>query len=123
MFRIYYFIKRVIAYLPLLWKDQDWDSVYLLDMMKFKLSRMRKLHERAISNRGWWGENSPKAIKQMRTCEILLERMGEQAYGRMAELHSRVDIVSYMQYCDYMYKQDAELFCKIFKKYHENWWD
>lgn len=34
-------IKRIWDYLPLLWEDRDWDHVYLLHMMRFKIRRMR----------------------------------------------------------------------------------
>lgn len=34
-------IKHVLAWVPLLWKDFDWDYGYLLLVLHFKLSRMR----------------------------------------------------------------------------------
>lgn len=33
-------IKHVVAWLPLLWKDRDWDYGFLLEILKFKLQRM-----------------------------------------------------------------------------------
>lgn len=45
LFRIY--IKRPISkiikifnYIPILWKDEDWDYSYLLDLVDYKLKRM-----------------------------------------------------------------------------------
>lgn len=34
-------ILKICAYLPVLWRDEDWDFSYLLDLIKFKLNRMR----------------------------------------------------------------------------------
>lgn len=44
MYRIKRFfgkIKKIFEYMPLLWRDEDWDYGYLLDLIKFKLIRMR----------------------------------------------------------------------------------
>lgn len=35
-------IKHICSYLPLLWKDEDQDSSYLLELMIFKLNKMAK---------------------------------------------------------------------------------
>lgn len=35
-------IARIIAWLPLLWKDRDWDFGFLEQIMIFKLERMQK---------------------------------------------------------------------------------
>jgi len=37
---LYYRMKRIIAWLPVLWKDQDWDYDFLIRIIKFKLNRM-----------------------------------------------------------------------------------
>lgn len=34
-------ILKICAYLPVLWRDEDWDYSYLLDLMKFKLNRIK----------------------------------------------------------------------------------
>jgi hypothetical protein len=39
------FIGKMPAYLKLLWRDEDWDYSFLLDMMRLKLTRMKKEHE------------------------------------------------------------------------------
>ena len=39
-------ILKICAYIPVLWKDEDWDYSYLLDLIKFKLNRMRdRIHK------------------------------------------------------------------------------
>lgn len=35
-------IIKIIEYIPILWRDEDWDYEYLLDLIVFKLKRMQK---------------------------------------------------------------------------------
>lgn len=39
------FVVRLIKWVPVLYKDEDWDYRYLLDIIDFKLQRMRKVIE------------------------------------------------------------------------------
>lgn len=39
-------IHRLIAWIPVLWKDEDWDPAYLFEVLRFKISRMRREIER-----------------------------------------------------------------------------
>lgn len=38
------FVTRLIAWLPILWKDRDWDHAFLIDLIQFKVGRMRAHH-------------------------------------------------------------------------------
>jgi len=35
-------IKKIVEYIPLLWKDEDWDFVSILAMLEFKINRVAK---------------------------------------------------------------------------------
>ena len=35
-------IIRVIQYIPVIWNNYDWDGGYLLELMLYKLKRMKK---------------------------------------------------------------------------------
>lgn len=35
-------IIKIIQYIPILWRDEDWDYEYLLDLISFKLNKMKK---------------------------------------------------------------------------------
>jgi len=35
-------IIKIFQYMPLLWNDEDWDFQYLLDLIEFKLKRIKK---------------------------------------------------------------------------------
>lgn len=34
-------MKRVLDWLPILWRDRDWDSAYLYKIMSFKMKKMK----------------------------------------------------------------------------------
>lgn len=42
MFRIFRKIKRIIDYIPILWNNEDWDYEHLLELIEFKLKRIKK---------------------------------------------------------------------------------
>lgn len=39
---LYHFCQKVMAYIPLLWNDRDWDYYHILNMLHFKLKRVHK---------------------------------------------------------------------------------
>ena len=42
LYTIYYGIKNIIEYMPLIYYDRDWDYLFLLELMKYKIGRMEK---------------------------------------------------------------------------------
>lgn len=40
--RIYRYIKRLIKWIPFLWNNEDWDSFYLLEVIRLKLEELEK---------------------------------------------------------------------------------
>ena len=44
--KLYRRIRTIIALLPLLWKDQDWDYCFLVRIIQFKLRRMANCIEK-----------------------------------------------------------------------------
>lgn len=65
-------IKRYIAWFPILWKDEDWDYAYFFEIMRFKISRIRKATEKNKIYVGY-EEN----VKQMKVAEELLRRVAD----------------------------------------------
>ena len=45
-FKIIRYIKKLIKWVPFLWKDEDWDYYYLLRIIKFKLEDMKIVFEK-----------------------------------------------------------------------------
>ena len=52
-------VVRVIQYIPVIWKDEDWDYKYVLDLLDFKLARMEKEFTKI-------GYDEAKQIKRVR---------------------------------------------------------
>ena len=65
-------IKRYIAWIPVLWKDENWDYAYLFEIMRFKISRMRKEIERNKRHVGY-----KEDLRQMKVAEELLRRVAD----------------------------------------------
>lgn len=63
-------IKRFVAWVPILWKDEDWDYIYFLEVMRFKISRIRKEIDKNKRHIGY-----KKQVKQMKVVEELLSRI------------------------------------------------
>ncbi len=35
-------VKRIIEYIPILWEDEDWEWIFILDLLQYKLKRTRE---------------------------------------------------------------------------------
>lgn len=62
--------KRFFVWFPILWKDEDWDSAYLFEIMRFKISRIRKEVEKNKRHIGY-----EKDVRDMKVAEELLNRI------------------------------------------------
>jgi len=69
MFRFLRRIQHLYTWFPIIWKDEDWDCVYLFEIMRFKISRMRKNIQKNKRHVGY-----AKVSQDMRIVELLLER-------------------------------------------------
>ena len=68
-----YFFKRlirVIQYLPIIWKNEDWDHSYIFDLLSYKLGRV----EKCLKNDPYH-QNAKRYARQVQVCRILLERL------------------------------------------------
>lgn len=105
-------IKRLLQWIPLLWKDEDYDYVYLLEIMRFKLQLMEDHHryEGITADR-------LKIAHNIRVCKLLLDRIAKDKYLDNAHNENTLEISHYMM------RQDLDLFCKIFNKQVFRWWN
>lgn len=135
-----YFFKEsmgsLIFWLPIIWKDRDWDYIYLLILMEAK---MRKMKNFFVEN----GQlaHSKKELKKMEIAASLLKRIRESKYsddlinkyikkynfnisrvGRKISEEEKVCIKKIMEYEEYMLRQDLEYFGNVFKNVRR-WWD
>jgi len=75
--RKWYQIKRVIDFLPIIWKGYDFDYRYSLDLFKHSLERQAKFMEsdKAVSM------EAEQSAKEIRTFIKLLDKVYDEEYG------------------------------------------
>jgi len=73
---IYRSIRNVIRWLPIIWKDRDWDSYYIYEILKFKLQNQANYIGK--QNRH---TRSKRDAEIMRTCVKLIQRIQDEYYA------------------------------------------
>jgi len=77
-YNIKYGMKNIVKWLPVIWKDRDWDSYHIFKLLHFKLSNMEKLF-RVHGNH----VESSKDADDIKICINLLNRILKNEYGEM----------------------------------------
>ena len=70
-------IKRVIDFLPLIWKGYDWDYHYAVELFQHQLKRMA---DHIGSNKAWGMEHKQTASR-IRTAIKLMGKVYDEEYG------------------------------------------
>ena len=122
-------ILNIISWLPVIWRDRDWDSGYIEYLLLFKIRKIRKYKKRHFSV-GY--END---IKWMKKCEYLLTMLKDAKYWddeydskyiskNMLENIPFYDRCVEKHMCNDLWETKARrLFWKIFIAQYEKWWD
>jgi hypothetical protein len=76
-YRFFMRISHVIGWIPVIWRDYDWDHEFLYIIMREKMRRMRLNHERVRLIADW-----EKVAGELRECEGALGRLIEDDYAR-----------------------------------------
>jgi len=69
-------IKSVVVWLPTIWRDRDWDYVYLLIIMRKKMSLMEKFF---ASDKALTADHK-KVANSIKECREILDRLIEDNY-------------------------------------------
>ena len=141
--RIYHKIKYILRWLPIIWRDEQWDGMFVFQLLDFKFKLMEEHFnsDRAIS------ADAKKCARELYICRLLCKRLYLQEYDEMLNLvHLTIDFDDFikrlnsgqktitcnrlgwggkrwMKYEDYMVTQDVEFLFKIMKKHIRCWWD
>jgi len=68
-------IRNILHWIPIIWKDRDWDYNFLYEILYFKLINMeRYLREHGHST------NAEKDAGRIKTCTNLLKRLMDDEY-------------------------------------------
>lgn len=128
--RLFYNIKRIFTWLPIIWNDRWFDYTYLLQIIEFKLRNDAKQY---IKN----GHcvDSDKYGRQMILAANLCERLTKDEYYSPWSVNLRKSIWKRLseeeskKFCwivereSEMRKQDLDYLLTIFRKHAMNWWD
>lgn len=130
--RKYRQVKRVLDYLPIIWKGYDFDYRYAIDLFKHQLIRTEKF----MSSPTTMTENANSRAKRIKTAIELLDKVYDEEYGmeyqdQMKKIYGdnvldwkfedtkRGDGTSYLnyEYEEWENKDEVkETFDKLFKK-------
>jgi hypothetical protein len=68
-------IKNLIEWFPIIWEDRDYDSQYLMDIMKFKIQKMSKLQGSTNSH-----VSTQRNVEIMNTVVRLIDKVVDETY-------------------------------------------
>jgi hypothetical protein len=80
MYKVKQFFKRIYnlyRWLPIIWKDQDWDDFYIFEILKFKLKNQAEYiggKDRYIG--------AKRDAEIMMLCTRLIDKIQDEWYGR-----------------------------------------
>ena len=144
--RIYRKVSNIIRWIPILWRDVDWDSSALYDIVAFKLKNMREHHIEHHNHVGW-----EQVVEQIKTAEDAIRRVRDDDYlgKEWGEYHEKFPREPWLDVPgkpgwkqstplskeksdmlmklgdeeEKLRKQDLETFASIFRDYSLGWWD
>jgi hypothetical protein len=67
--------RNLWKWLPIIWKDRDWDNHFIFEVLKFKIKNTANFTEKKQRFVGW-----EKEVKYMRICETLIDRIQNDYY-------------------------------------------
>lgn len=129
-------IKNIFRWIPTLWNDHDWDSSYLLIMLKFKLENMRTYQEQSRLVEDW-----QVIVSQIQEVEDCLDRILKDDYAadlwkeyaekfpRSARFNHKMTeeerpfFWGAIQAEEAQRKSDLEKFTSIMRDHALEWWD
>ena len=101
-------IGRVIKWIPVIWKDRDWDEHYLVIILQFKLTQMAMLHmKRGVT------------VDRYNTAQEILHAVHLLERTKMEDLYHEFDLV---KEAELQAERREEAFNYIAKNMN-NWWD
>lgn len=145
-----YGFKSLYLWLPIIWKDRNWDHYYILKVLQHKINLTKNYIDK---NKRYTGYE--KDVFKMKICTLLLERLIRDEYDINAtiphlkkwgegefDIEDGILLVNYpnvkneedekkqqkelrmlMKKSIDQQKQDLEYLCKMIRKHILQWWD
>lgn len=136
---IYYGIRNLIRWAPIIWQDRDWDYCYALKIMELKFRNMATAMNRNGRHVGY-----ERVVRELTICAELCSRLTNNNYDlgaywfndKQVEAYMTQDLQASLYDNKYenewrtwrnheasMCKQDLDYLCKMMSKYMFGWWD
>jgi hypothetical protein len=116
MYKIKRFFRRVYnlyRWLPIIWKDQDWDDHYIWEVLKFKLKNQAEY----IKTKGHHVDNERDAQRMM-TCVRLIEKLQIGYYEHeYTEYHESESIFTPSEECEDCFEWDSKILSEKLDEY------
>lgn len=131
--KVFRFLKRLIFWLPIIWKQEDWDISYLYDLIEIKLKEIRKCLLKDDIHK-----DSDLRVREIDICLAYLDRYRNwtnyieypiddiisepvsECTSKMVSTNSHNEARRKLvrKYEDFNYK----MFWKRFMQWHQKWW-
>jgi len=102
-------IKNLWKWLPIVWKDRDWDYYYIFQVLKFKLEKQAK-------------HLGGRDAELMMTCVRLINKLQNEDYYQ-EYYDSRPMNNKMMHKCQAQHNKAKRLLFKIMNDRIDSWWD
>jgi len=116
----FYSILNILAWVPVLWEDVDWDYSALYRIMEFKLRRMAK------DTDTWHVAGAERDKERLLEAAILCNRIANEPYLFVQGI-DEFKVVPQADYdvhfTDKQRKADLKRLCEMLEKYSLGWWD
>ena len=124
------FIVRIIRWMPIIWKQEDWDFEYMYDLLEIKMKDIQNCLRKDKLHVG-----SDKHVREISICLGYMDRyrnsdkyLEKPAYAKHMEVEDILTnlgeyrITSFANKYINFEKENFRMFWKCFVKWHTNWW-
>ncbi len=121
------FIKRLFRWLPVLWRQEEWDSGYIYDILDVKLKELRNCIAKDDIH-----ADAPTCLRQINICLKYLDRYrNADNYIKFPDEKPRIvnnrleTSEEYTSACLRLYEFEQgsrDKFWKRFVQWHSKWW-
>lgn len=135
------YIKNIIKWSPILWKDKNYDYFYILEVLKFKIENTSEYIEKHKRYIGF-----ERDVERMNTCVRLIDKIQNQSYefecssllGKSTEEYIEKYPLTYKsalksidknnpciayKMCEIRHKKALRILFRLLEENIENWWD
>lgn len=116
-FDIWYGIGNIIRWTPVIWKDRDFDWLYLAAVMEYKLTRMARLFDDGHLM------NHDRKARECRVAATLLQRLLADEYDDAYEAVPKHELLKWLRANELRRKNDQRYLGLLIGKYMRGWWD